>query len=371
MTETKNEITLLENLPTAIEIFAAGAADDFVAKVKAEVDAFERDISTEKGRTAMRSFWRKIGSAKLRVDELGQQLTEEEKKKIDAVNAERKRVKAIFEKMQDDFIKPLDEFTEKEKTRIATHENNVAKIEALMTLEYEPAAAELQDRINKLDMLDDGYDWQEFAERAKVAKLKAKDFLLRKHAETVKCEAEQAELAEHRRQQAEREQKERDERIAAEAAEKARKDAEEKAAREKQEADRLQRETEERAEKERLAREQADRDRKAAEDLAAAQAKEQAERHARELKEAADKAEREKQAAIEAERQRVEEQKRLDAEAAEKREQDLAHKKKINNLALDAIKEVLDAFKETGNDPAQALVEAIARGKIPNVKINY
>jgi colicin import membrane protein len=405
---SKQQVALLENLPSAIEIFANGAADDFITKIKAEVDSFQKDISTEEGRKAIRSFCRKIGSAKLRVDELGQQLTEEEKKKIEVVNTERRRVKAIFEQMQAEFIKELEEFEEKQSARIATMESAVALIEGMKDIPDDYTAEQIKQRLDSLST-DDKIDWQEFTERARIAKLKSTDVLQKAYEIKVKQEKEQAELAEFRRQQAEREQKERDERIAAEAAEKARKDAEEaarieaeriakeeqekqeKIERAKKEAEEKQRQEEERrlkaeqdakeaqeraeqAERDRIAAEEkAEKDRKEAEERRQREAKEAEDRRQRELKEAQEKAERDaKEAADRAakeERERLEAEERRKKEEADKREADTKHKAKIHNEILTAIEKVIVDNPPSGT--MKEVVIAIAKGEIPHVKITY
>jgi FKBP-type peptidyl-prolyl cis-trans isomerase len=79
----------------------------------------------------------------------------------------------------------------------------------------------------------------------------------------------------------------------------------------------------------------------------------------------ADKAAAE-QAAAERERQRVADEQRAEAEAAAKREADKAHKAKINNEALTAL-----VAAGLSDADAKAAIGAIAKGLVPNVKINY
>lgn len=87
--------------------------------------------------------------------------------------------------------------------------------------------------------------------------------------------------------------------------------------------------------------------------------------------------------AIEADRREAEQKRQLEAqhaaadqerarEADEKRQANVAHRRSINREARDAIAKVLDAA-DTGETLAiaQAIVEAIATGKIPNCSISY
>lgn len=52
---------------------------EFVAKVRAEVDAFEPDLTTDKGRKAIASLAYKVSQSKTALDEAGKALTEEKR----------------------------------------------------------------------------------------------------------------------------------------------------------------------------------------------------------------------------------------------------------------------------------------------------
>jgi len=76
-------------------------------------------------------------------------------------------------------------------------------------------------------------------------------------------------------------------------------------------------------------------------------------------------------ALLEAERKRVErerEQKEAaEAESERRRQEDEKHRRKINNLISQALYEEAGLYLE----PTKKVIIAIAKGKIPNVKINY
>lgn len=126
----------------------------------------------------------------------------------------------------------------------------------------------------------------------------------------------------------------------------------------RKENERLKAEAEarEKAEKERIAKEEAERKR--------IEAEREAERKEAEAKLRAEREERER---IEAEAKAKEEAERKRIEAEKAREHDKAHRKKINNEALDSIISCAEITKEQ----AMIIVSAIARGEIKNVSIKY
>lgn len=75
--------------------------------------------------------------------------------------------------------------------------------------------------------------------------------------------------------------------------------------------------------------------------------------------------------AEEAERKRQEEADRQEEEDRKKREENKKHRAKINNEALEDLVEVLAVKENEGKDLAKVVVEAIAKGKVRNVKIEY
>lgn len=80
----------------------------------------------------------------------------------------------------------------------------------------------------------------------------------------------------------------------------------------------------------------------------------------------ADQAERDRQAAIEAERKRVADEVRKVLEAAEERERNKAHRTKINREAKNGL-----VSAGIPADMAEQCIVAIAKGLVPNVKLEY
>ena len=380
MTDTALALIEPKNLST---YFAPQGLDPIIEKIRAEVTGIVPDISTEKGRKEIASLAYKVAKSKTALDEMGKQLVSGMKQQVKAIDAERSRAWDALEGIQKEVRAPLTEWESKEKDRVAGHEAALAAIPEHPAYGQHESAAELGARLTCLENLPPR-DWQEFTARA--TKMMADEIERMKVllATAQKREAEQAELARLRQEEAERQVREREERIQAEAAAKAQADAEAKARaeaeaeaarvreeqekaekerqrlqREKEEADRLASEAEARAvkaEQERLAAvAQAELDRKAAEEKAVADAQASAE-----------KAKQDADLAAQREREKIEAERKAEADATAKREADKAHRGKINSEALAALLAI-----GLSPDSSKRMIEAIAKGQIPHVKICY
>lgn len=353
------ELAIIETLQPLAVYGSREAADNIIERIKAEAAKVVVDISTESGREEIRSLAYKIARSKTTLDKMGKDLTEDWMVKKRAVDAERKRIWDELESLQSNVRKPLTDWENAEKQRVADRENRLKQIADLILVESRSEAAEYERRLHALEDLA-VFDWQEFAERASRLQAEVHGQLTIALEDKRKYDAEQAELARLRREEEERKAEAERQRIAAEAAEKARLEAETKAAaeakaaQEKADREKAELEAQKKAEAERA--ERAEADRKAAE-----------ERHQRELKEAKEKAKRDAEAAAQSERERIEAQQRAEAEAAAKREADKKHKAKVNNEAVQAL------IEHAGLDEvaAKAVIVSIASGQVPHVKISY
>ncbi|WP_020471490.1 coiled-coil domain-containing protein [Zavarzinella formosa] len=388
-----NQLVVLEQLKP-LDIFTPQGTSDILDKIKIEARSHVLDISTDKGREQIRSLAYTIARSKTLLDEMGKELVAEQKKQLALVDGERKRIRDDLDALKDEIRAPLTEWENAEKQRVEGHEQALKAFDSLIRFDTpHPASVEVQNRQKAMDAAN-SRDWQEFGNRAQLAYDAARQALSDTLQSSQKYESELAELERLRREEADRKAREREELIKAEAATKAKAEAEAKARKEaeaeaarvkaeqekaEQERQRIQKEKEDaesrakKAEADRLAAilksaadskaaaEKAERDRAEAEEKAAADAKA-----------AAEKAELEKAAAVQAERDRAEAVRKAEAEAAAKREADRKHRAKVNNEALEALNAVMtgDGLLSAGA-AAKAIVEAIAKGMIPHVKINY
>jgi colicin import membrane protein len=376
MDKPSTDLVVADTLKAEV-VFAPGGIDKIIADITAKVRAVKTDISTKAGREEIGSLAYKIARSKTALDNLGKDLVAEWKKKSGEVDAERRSVRERLDALRDEVRKPLTDWEDADKARIADHEAALVELTAFAEFsEAEPATSVIRARIEALAARPARL-WQEFAQRAEEATELARWTLSEMLAAAETREAERAELERLRKEAADRERKEREDHIAATAAERARVEAETKAAAEaKAAAERAQADADRaaaeqrRVEQERteaLARaEKAEADRKAAAEKAerdriAAEAKAEADKKA-----AAEKAERDRVAAIEAERKRIAEAKAVEDAATAARAADAKHRAEINGAAIDA----LAGFGLDGLTAAR-VVDAIADGFIPRVTISY
>jgi hypothetical protein len=291
----------------AVTVFTGGGLGAVLDKIEATVRAIPLDCSTAAGRDHIRSVAYRVARTKTTLDAEGKKLTEEWRKNTQQVNVERKKLVERLDALAEEVRKPLTDFENKEKRRIAAHEEALGDLEGLLPMlqNYPDMSVKLlEEHLIDFSGMQQGRDWEEFTERVAKIRHETSVYLIGRIESRKKYDAEQAELARLRQAEAERLQRERDEAIARQAAETARIQAERKA---QEEAE---------AERRRVAAEaEAERKRVAAE---AEKARLEHERLQREAREAAEKIKRDHERA-----QKEAEDKRLAEErakvAAEKR----------------------------------------------------
>jgi hypothetical protein len=369
---TKNALIEVEKINPLVLFTTPDDVDALIAKIEERALSHVPVLETATGRKEIASVAAKVARSKTLLDGMGKDLTADWKKKAKAVDVSRKTIRDRLDELKAKVRQPLTEWEQAEEDRIQKHKDDIETMRNLTNPNMENGepcnAGMLRAKLAEIEGFEMGEIWEEFAGLA--AKVKDESIAaLKGHIERRETyEAEQAELERLRTEAAEREKHEYEERIAREAAEKARREAEERAAAEaqrlkdeKEAAERREREAKEaaqRAEQEAIEREkQAKRDRIAAEERAKAE------------KEAAVRAAEEK-ARQEAEKR---EKERLAKEAAEKAEAERIaanknHRKRINREALAGLVAYGVAADET---VLKTIIQAIAKGLIPHITINY
>lgn len=341
-----NALVTIETLTPAV-VFADGGVESIISKLEAEVRSITTDISTDSGRKSIASLAYKVARSKTALDDMGKELVSDLKAKAGKIDAERRVIRERLDALKDEVRKPLTDWENAEKDRVAAHEAALLAIVESPEYGRTETASELSARLNYLRNYP-SREWQEFSERA-AATLKGEiartvDLL----ATAERLEAERAELERLRAEQAAREKQEREERIAREAAERARAEAEAKAKREADEAA-----TKAEAERRRVEKEKAD-------------AIARAERAEAERKAAAERAEREKVAAVEAERKRAADAAAKEAAQAAAREADTKHRASVNRAAVAAL-----VAGGLSDEAAKLAITLIAKREVPAVSISY
>lgn len=209
------ELAILEIKPeNALVIFTQPdeKLDPILTAIEKEARALVADVSTKKGRDAIRSNAAKVARAKAAIERTGKELADQQKKIPKLIDASRKRSREFLESLQVEIRAPLTDWEEAEKRRVAELESRLNAITQLAVFDFEPTAAQLAAVLEKAKLIELGESWQEYADRASAEKHRVIAGLTELHAKTEKAEAEAAELERLRKEAAEREAKEAAER---------------------------------------------------------------------------------------------------------------------------------------------------------------
>jgi hypothetical protein len=237
---TETALVKLETC-TAAQIFEPGFIDPVLEQIEAEArsEAAKLDISTELGRKNIASLAYKVARSKTFIDNQRKALVSEEKKRLKRIDEEGSRIWSRLECLQDEVRKPLTEWEQRDKDRIAAHEEALKEIEGAGPYSLQNwqvlSTEAMRDRLREIE--SDSRNWEEFGGRAAGVKALAKEQIKEAISKREKYDAEQAELARLRAEAAEREKKEREERIAREATERAEREAREREAKAAREAE--------------------------------------------------------------------------------------------------------------------------------------
>lgn len=328
----------------------------FYNHVKSEVEAFEPNLATASSRKEIASLAYKVTRTKTAIDNAGKKLNEDARAKINAVDAQRRKVREDFDALAELARKPLTDWEKQEEARVEYCKSFIQAIEdcgnGLIGGESYPFPVLLRELEEKIVITS---ELGEFEEQARVAHRIALDKVRTAFEAHMKAEADRIELEKLRAEAEERQRAENarieKERLAKEAAERERAEKERQAKAEAEYKANVARAAEEarlaeiakaKAEQERVERE-------AAAKIAAAEAE------ARAVKEKAEREERERQEAIERTKRE---------EAA--RQADREHRGKIMG-------EAKAALIEAGADEevAKKIVLAIVAGEVPHVTLRF
>ena len=340
---------------TAIQVYTDGGMFEIIAQIRAEVFGLVPNLTTAKGRKAIASMAAKVARSKTRIDALGKDLTADIAAQKAVIDIDRREMRDALDELRDEVRRPLTEWEDAEKKRIADIEYEISLFGEIVDCHPATTPDRWREIVLEIEATQIDGRFSEFAADAATAKDSA---LALARAGLITAEAADRAEAE-RKAEAKRLQAEREQRLQAEAAASAKREAEEYAARKAEqvkqaavaerqrvEQERLDAERREHEAKDRAARAEANAQRQA--DEAAARAKQQAEQ--------AEQARREAEAATA--------RQQADAEAA--RAADVDHRRTINREAMACI-------LATGLSDAQSIkiLTAIIRGEIPHVEIKY
>ena len=329
-------------------LYVSGGLDPYYQQIRNQVLSEVPDLSTKKGIARIKSLAAMVSSSKVAIEKPGREYLKQLKEMPKVIEAELRDWNQKMDSLRDEVRKPVTELEEKEKARIAALDqrlNEIHQIGSVDGLDILPSEA-ITAWVGKLEAIAIDDTWDEYKDRAKIAKDAAKSTLEAALQSRLTWEAQQAEIERLKAEQVKRDQEERERQIA----EQARHEAEQKALREKLESEQ---------------REQAAKDAAARAEREAVEAKE---RLAREQQESAERERLAAERAAEQERQRIaQEEANLKAEE-ERRAADVEHRRTINRAVIAAI---MAADTTITAVQAEAVMKAIVLHKIPNTSIQY
>ncbi|MDE1493070.1 cell envelope biogenesis protein TolA [Xenorhabdus bovienii] len=241
-----NELVIIEpatalNLFTApdkIQVLLSGIKD----KAYAEQSELDTDLSKAKNRDAIKSLAYKVTQTKTYIDKAGKAVVDELKELPKKVDASRKQFRDELDALSDEIRKPVTEWEDAEKARVAAEE----------------LARQIERDHDEALQMNELYDLRKAEEERK--RIEHENEIKRQAAEQARIEAEQKarrEIEEAARKEAEArqaaERAEREKQEAIERAQREAKEAQECAERDKQAAVEAERRKSEEAEKARLA----------------------------------------------------------------------------------------------------------------------
>ena len=319
----KWDLATISAANNALDIFCAGGVEDIIKAIEDEVSGLVFDVTTPRGRKDIASLAYKVSQSKTALDALGKGLVAEWKNKSKAVDDERKTVRDRLDALRDKIRQPLTEWEAEEAARIESE-----RLQRQLDADHDQAIIE-NDLFDRM---------REIARREEIIRLAQEkaDSDERARQDAINAAAKAADEAAA--------QVKRDEAIRAKAAEDARIAAEQKAAREIEEANKKA--IQAKISEDRAKQATIEAEKKAAQDLI-----DQAKRLAEEAQKK------------EADRLMVDEAHRKEEE---RRRSDIIHRRAVNAVILDAmIKHGLD------REMSKCFLRAVISGEIDNIKVVY
>ena len=358
--ESKTELSI--TLPTITPdqypaLYVLGGLDPYYQQIRNQVLSEVPDLNTKAGIARVKSLARIVSESKTAIEKPGRNYLKQLKEMPKVIEAELRDWVTKMDALRDEVRQPVTELEEKEAARTAALDERLNKIRLLkstveFTTAYQSSTA-INGFISELESIVIDDSWQEYKNRAAMAKEAAKVELDKALQTALTFEAQQAEIAKLKAEQEEKDRIQREKEIA----DQARHEAEQKALREKLESEQ---------------REQAAKDAKL---KAEADAKEAQRRLEQERIDAEERQRVAVERAAEQERQRqLEEQKRIQYEAeqarieAEIKAADIEHQREFNR---EVITDLLANTPELTEPQAIKLLTAIVHGKIRHVTIQY
>ncbi len=190
-----NEITPILANPVTV-LVDEKAYSDFYAKMKAECDAFVPDLSTAASRARISAQAYKVTRTKTAIDAAGKKLNEDARAKINAVDAQRRKIRDELDELATEVRKPLTEWESAEEKRVEAMAAVRATLDRLSVIGADDGSNLISNRIGEVEaVVIDPAVFLDETGPAKMDRQKIVADLTAARTRALKHEADQAELA--------------------------------------------------------------------------------------------------------------------------------------------------------------------------------
>lgn len=361
MTEQANtELALSTITPEQYPaLYVSGGLDPYYQQIRNQVLSEVPDLNTKAGIARVKSLARIVSESKTAIEKPGRNYLKQLKEMPKVIEAELRDWVTKMDALRDEVRQPVTELEEKEKARIAALDqrlNEIHQIGSVAGLDILPSET-ITAWIGKLEAISVDATWDEYQDRAALAKEAAKVKLEAFLQTRLTWETQQAEIARLKAKQEENDRLAREARIK----EEAKLEAERETMRNKLELERQKREAEE-------AKAKAELDAKYAQQLLERERKDAEERQRLAVQQAE---QQERQRQIDEQNRIAQEEEQRKAEAAAKAA-NIEHQKLINNEILDDMQAyALSKGLEVSRDTLRVLLAGMVFGKVRHTQVKY
>ena len=198
-------------------LYVAGGLDPYYQQIREQVLSEVPDLTTKKGIARIKSLASMVASSKVAVEKPGREYLRQLKEMPKVIEEELRDWKQKMYKLREEVRQPVTELEAKEAVRIAALDERLTRIQMLksaveMTTAYQSSAA-INGFIAELESIVIDDSWQEYKDRAAMAKEAAKVELDKALQTSLTFEAQQAEIAMLKAEQEEKDRLQREEQI--------------------------------------------------------------------------------------------------------------------------------------------------------------
>ena len=336
-------------------LYVSGGLDPYYQQIRNQVLSEVPDLNTKAGIARVKSLARIVSESKTAIEKPGRNYLKQLKEMPKVIEAELRDWVTKMDALRDEVRQPVTELEEKEKARVAALDqrlNEIHQIGSVAGLDILPSET-ITAWIGKLEAISVDATWDEYQDRAALAKEAAKVKLEAFLQTRLTWEAQQAEIVRLKAEQEENDRLAREARIK----EEAKLEAERETMRNKLELERQKREAEE-------AKAKAELDAKYAQQLLERERKDAEERQRLAVQQAE---QQERQRQIDEQNRIAREDEQRKAEAAAKAA-NVEHRRQYNREVIAAMQTALPNLSE---QDAITLLTAIVQQKVPHVTIQY